>query len=268
MLPAGLTLLDLSGCESLTEVELNDRPNLAVILDGCTALTDLSLVNYGDHALDLSDCVNLLNLDLTGTRMQALDIRALVQLHNFSIADSQIATLTAANAARYTNAYYWVWDNAKLDLTEETAEGQLMAGLKDYFATTELPDEVGDESVRVGSGYLNSWSSVGTINLNGSYLLDTIVVDNPYSDWGWYDNLTNFTVEVSTDGQAYTQVAQYEGITDATYTATLPEGTRAAYVRLSTTDTNCYASVTVYGYPVAPKGFTYGGQQPATLSGT
>ena len=263
MLPAGLTLLDLSGCESLTEVELNDRPNLAVILDGCTALTDLSLVNYGDHALDLSDCVNLLNLDLTGTRMQALDIRALVQLHNFSIADSQIATLTAANAARYTNAYYWVWDNAKLDLTEETAEGQLMAGLKDYFATTELPDEVGDESVRVGSGYLNSWSSVGTINLNGSYLLDTIVVDNPYSDWGWYDNLTNFTVEVSTDGQAYTQVAQYEGITDATYTATLPEGTRAAYVRLSTTDTNCYASVTVYGYPVAPKGFTYGGQQPA-----
>ena len=107
-------------------------------------------MNYGDHALDLSDCVNLLNLDLTGTRMQALDIRALVQLHNFSIADSQIATLTAANAARYTNAYYWVWDNAKLDLTEETAEGQLMAGLKDYFATTELPDEVGDESVRVG----------------------------------------------------------------------------------------------------------------------
>ena len=54
----------------------------------------------------------------------------------------------------------------------------------------------------MGSGYLNSWSG-GTLNLtlSSECLLADVTVTNPYSSYGWYDNLTQFSVAVSVDGE-------------------------------------------------------------------
>ena len=74
--------------------------------------------------------MNLLNLNLAGTQMTALNIQPLTELHNLDLSNSRIAELKAAKADRYTNGYNWSWQSAKLDLTEGTSEGQLMAGMQ------------------------------------------------------------------------------------------------------------------------------------------
>ena len=118
----------------------------------------------------------------------------------------------------------------------------------------------------MGSGDLDSWSG-GTLNLtlSSECFLADVTVTNPYSSYGWYDNLTQFSVAVSVDGEVYEEVAELSGITTDTATLQMPEGTRAKYVRITSTDTGDYYSwFTVNGYLVAEKGFTYGGQKPAT----
>ena len=167
--------------------------------------------------LDLSDCVNLLNLNLAGTQMTALNIQSLIKLHNFDLSDSQIAELKAAKADRYTNGYNWSWQSAKLDLTEGTSEGQLMAGVQNYFATAEIPDELAKESSQLARGTLSSWSGNSTtLNLGNVSALDTVVVESYYPQW--YGTLSAFTVEISTDGATYTQVAEYTDLTEAVTT--------------------------------------------------
>lgn len=286
MIPGNLKTLDLTGCTGLVSVELEQYPDLAVTftgcsaletleldgthmtvvdLTGCTALKTLSMQNAETESVNLSSCVNLENLDLSGAQTAELDITKLTRLHNFDLSNSAVEAIVAADAASYTNVYRWNWENAKLDLSDNTAEGKLKAGIADYFATHEVPDEVSQEGTQVGSGYLNSWSG-GTLNLtlSSECLLADVTVTNPYSSYGWYDNLTQFSVAVSVDGEVYEEVAEMSGITADTATLQMPEGTRAKYVRITSTDTGDYYSrFTVNGYLVAEKGFTYGGQKPA-----
>ena len=245
MLPTGLETLNLTNCRALTFVELEDHPNLQV---------------------DFTGCVNVENLYLSGTNMTELDISAMTMLHNFVISNSQISKITAASPSAYTNAYYWNWQNAKLDLSSGTKEGKLKDGMESYFNTANLEEEINPVASQVGSGYLSYWGGNSTtIDLNRVVPLSTIQVSNPYADWGYYEVLTKMTVEVSIDGTNYTVAAE---VTDATadYTVTLPEGARAQYIRITNTDEiDCYARFTVYGHEVAPMGFTYSGQQPALV---
>ena len=245
MLPTGLETLNLTNCRELTFVELEDHPNLQV---------------------DFTGCVNVENLYLSGTNMTELDISAMTMLHNFVISNSQISKITAASPSAYTNAYYWNWQNAKLDLSSGTKEGKLKDGVESYFNTADLEEEINPVASQVGSGYLSYWGGNSTtIDLNRVVPLSTIQVSNPYADWGYYEVLTKMTVEVSIDGTSYTVAAE---VTDATadYTVALPEGTRAQYIRITNTDEiDCYARFTVYGHEVAPMGFTYSGQQPALV---
>lgn len=287
MIPGNLKTLDLTGCTGLVSVELEQYPDLAVTftgcsaletleldgthmtvvdLTGCTALKTLSMQNAETESVNLSSCVNLENLDLSGAQTAELDITKLTRLHNFDLSNSAVEAIVAADAASYTNVYRWNWENAKLDLSDNTAEGKLKAGIADYFATHEVPDEVSQEGTQVGSGDLDSWSG-GTLNLtlSSECFLADVTVTNPYSSYGWYDNLTQFSVAVSVDGEVYEEVAELSGITTDTATLQMPEGTRAKYVRITSTDTGDYYSwFTVNGYLVAEKGFTYGGQKPAT----
>ncbi len=123
--------------------------------------------------------MNLLNLNLAGTQMTALNIQPLTELHNLDLSNSRIAELKAAKADRYTNGYNWSWQSAKLDLTEGTSEGQLMAGMQNYFATAEIPDELAKESSQLAEGTMSSWSNNSTtLNLGNVSALDTIVVEN------------------------------------------------------------------------------------------
>ncbi len=79
------------------------------------------------------------------------------------------------------------------------------------------------------------------------------MVESYYPEW--YGTLSAFTVEISTDGTTYTQVAEYTDLTETVTTVQLPEGTRAAFVKITVPeDTSAYVDITVNGFLIAPKG--------------
>ena len=247
-LPAGLTFLNLSGCSALEFVELKDHPGLQV---------------------DFTGCSNIENLYLSGTGMVELDITAMTKLRNFDISDSQIAILDAASASRYQNAYWWNWQGAKLDLSSFSPEGKLMSGMEAYFETAELPDEIDtQESALLSAG---SWSyysgTTKVIDLGSVSKISSLTFRNSYVDWyGSTYSLKNATVSVSADGESYTKVLDF--VNDGTtvdVTITLPEGTEGRYIQLVGSDYFYTDSWVVNGYAMAPKGFTYGSQQPALV---
>ncbi len=52
-----------------------------------------------------------------------------------------------------------------------------MAGVQNYFATAEIPDELAKESSQLARGTLSSWSGNSTtLNLGNVSALDTVVV--------------------------------------------------------------------------------------------
>lgn len=54
-----------------------------------------------------------------------------------------------------------------------------MAGMQNYFATAEIPDELAKESSQLAEGTLGSWSGNSkTLNLGSVSALDTIVVES------------------------------------------------------------------------------------------
>ena len=102
-IPAGVKTLTVEDCGNLTSIELNNRPDTALVLGYLPDLTALSLTGYGNHALNLSGCAKLENLYLAGSALETLDITANLKLHNFDVSDCKLHTLTAADAAAYTN---------------------------------------------------------------------------------------------------------------------------------------------------------------------
>ena len=268
MLPGGLEKIILDGCENLELINLDGKSELEVVLGDLPALTTLSLVNYGDYELDLSGCPELYNLYLTGTKMTSLDITANVKLHNFKINNSEIAHLTGAEPTAYTDAYYWFWNGARMDLSEGTPEGEFAAGMKEYFANADLEQELGSEPVvivekREMDFYYATVNNV--IDLGKEYLLDSLILTTRYPEY--YGKLTDFTVQISSDGENYSELVH---VTDgaADYTVTPPEGTYARYIKiLDNTNGQAWTFWTVKGYDVAPMGFSCNKQRPAMDTG-
>ena len=298
--PSSVKTLTVADCAALTGISLDNRPDTALVLGNAPALVTLSLKGYGNFGLNLAGAPELKNLYLTGAQLKELDITANVKLENFLIDDSQIGTLTNAGAESYTKAYYWVWTNAKLDLTDGTAEGKLMNGMKKYFEETELEERMAED---VTSLYLYTGYYTNNNDTNPDFVMDMgwvhevteVIWTNVYNDvnpenyFNRY-NVLKASVSVSDDGENWTKVADYEetGWTLENYAdytnivVKLPEGTRARYVKLSTVDvndgTNLYydgvllrngypytSNVGVKGYFIDYTGFYYEGQQPAVI---
>ncbi len=269
LLPSGLQKLVLNGCEALEQIELDNLPNLQIVLGELPALKRLTLTRYGDHGLDLSGCPELTDLYLDGTQLTALDITANVKLRNFTMANSSIATLTAADPESYTNAYYWFWDSAKLDLSDSSAEGAFLAGMKNYFENAGLEEEIGgtpvtllDGSTNNGDAEFDCWyMTEKTFDLGAIYLLDGIQMRTRSASS--YGVLREFILSISTDGVNFAELAHpTEAAED--YILEVPAGTRARYIKVvDVQDTEAWTYWTVTGYDVAPMGFTYGGQKPA-----
>jgi len=262
LIPDGVTKLNLSDNKELTEVTINNRTNLDLDLTGCIALETLKLENFGNKELNLTGCTNLTNLYLRGSQLTSLDITDCVKLHNFDISNSNLESITAADASAYTDAYYWNWTGAKLDLTASTKEGILKDGMVAYFENAELEEEIDPEE----SVLLNKGSTANTKQINLSLpayaLITKVTYKNDY-DEGY--GINSGTVSVSSDGQNYTQVAAFSNVQlDEEKTIELPEGTRGQYVRIDITDGRGWGyNMKVWGRGTAPMGYSYGNQQPA-----
>ena len=264
MLPAGIQKVILDECNELVSIKLDGKSETEVVLGDLPALTTLSLKNYGDYELDLSGCPELQNLYLTGTKMTALDISANVKLHNFTMDNSQIASLTAADASAYTDAYYWRLNGAKMDLSASTDEGAFVAGIKEYFENSDLQQEIGTEPVTVVNRremdfYYSTVNNV--IDLGKEYLLHSLVMwTQAPSSYGY---LGDFTVQIAGDSGDYYELIH---VTDGQpeYVINVDAGTFARYIKIiDNANTEAWSFWTVNAYDVAPMGFYYNNQQPA-----
>ena len=269
VLPSGLEKIVLDGCEALERIELDGRSNLELALGDLPALTYLSLNGYGAYDLDLSGCPELTDLYLDNTKLTALDISNNLKLHNFTFVSSQIDTLTAAEAEGYTNAYYWAWNNAKLDLSDSTAEGGFFAGIKNFFDNAQLEEEIGGTPVVILDGSTNNsaaefdgyYGNNKTFDLGGVYLLAGLSMrTRSASSWGI---LQEYSIHLSSDGENFTELVHATNDQE-TFSVEVPAGTRARYIKIiNETGNTAWTYWTVTGYDVAPMGFTYGGQKPA-----
>ena len=278
MLPAGLEKITLDGCENLAKINLDNKSSLEVVLGDLPALTNLSLKQYGDYELDLSGCPELYSLYLTGTKMTALDITANVKLHNFAINNSSIAHLTGAEPSAYTDAYYWLWTGAKMDLSDNTPEGQFKNGMVEYFTNADLELELGDEPTVLVQDHVadfyystkeenpNAYTHVkDVIDLGKEYMLHSLTMwTQSVSSYGY---LGDFTILISSDGESYNELIH---VTDGQpdYVINVDEGTFARYIKIvDNGSTQAWSHWMVQGYDVAPMGFSYNKQQPALDTG-
>ena len=253
-LPTSLTEVTAAG-ESLVYIHVPDRPNTALVLGELPNCVQVAVEYYGDHELNLTGIPNLTHLSLIGTAMQELDITANTKLQVFLMNDSAIASIDAAES--YPDAYYWVWTNAKLDLSEDTVEGVLFSTMKNYFATTELPERVNEHvsTIYADSSY---WATGGdlevTVEVDGGWQheLTSVSFHNSYNDMNpanyfWRYNVIEATIYVSDDAENWTEVATYTGGDNwtidtyadySTITIELPAGTRGRYVKMVAPDLN------------------------------
>jgi len=289
-LPTSLTEIVAGDCAALTLIGMAQRPNTTLVLGSLPALTTLDIPGYGDHELNLTGAPALKSIALRGSALTHLDISANTELEVLVMDDSAIASIDHCGA--YPNAYYWNWNNAKLDLSAVTTEGELFETLKNYFATTELPERKAEAvtTLGTGSGWYNNNNSDPSrvIDLGWRHEVTSLTFRNAYNTNQYVNryNVRNASVAVSDDGENWTEVAVYvqegwtrENMADYTVqTIEIPAGTYARFVRFTTDDTfhgdpaaglgNGYpytSSWQVDGHRVAFTGFTYAGQQPAAV---
>lgn len=133
VLPANLEELDLSENSKLTQVEEGVIASLAGLktlnLSDNTALTTLYLDNTPAMTVNVSGCTALQQLILTGTQMSDFDITGLSQLTHFYGNNSNLAMLTAGEAAEYPALDTFDLSGSKFDLSEKTPERALIDGL-------------------------------------------------------------------------------------------------------------------------------------------
>ena len=289
-LPTSLTEIVVDGCNALALIAMPNRPDTALVLGELPALTMLDIPGYGNHALDLTGAPELKSISLRGSALRHLDISANEKLEVLVMDDSAIASID--HAGEYPNAYYWNWNNAKLDLSAATTEGALFETLKAYFASTELPERKAENVTTLGTSgtwYNNNNNDPSrTIDLGWRHEVTSLTFRNAYNTSQYKNryNVRNASVAVSDDGENWTEVAVYvqDGWTSETMadytvqTIDIPAGTYARYVRFTTDDTfhgdaaaglgNGYpyvASWQVDGHKVDFTGFFYAGQQPAII---
>ena len=253
-LPTSLKKITAGG-ETLNAIYIPNRPDTELVLGELPNCVQVAVPGYGDFELNLTGAPKLTHLDVSGSKLVHLDITANTALQVVLLNDSTVASIDHAGA--YPDAYYWVWNNAKLDLTAATAEGELFETLKTYFANAELEERVNE---RVTDLYQDGYAYA-----SGGDLEVVIQVDN-----GWQHELTSVSfynsynavnpanyfhrynvltaeVYVSDDGEAWTLAATYEdGLNWTMDTCTdydrvtieLPAGTRGRYVKLVAPDLN------------------------------
>ena len=141
--------LDLSGTNVADLTGINYLGNMTGLnLENCTKLISVNLTQYTEVTVNVAGCTNLERLFMSGTQQTSLDIRGVNKLKEFDISNSQISALEADDASKYTSAIVWTWDNARMDLSDDTPEGKLKAGMEAYFASGNIiPDFSSREEV-------------------------------------------------------------------------------------------------------------------------
>ncbi len=264
--------LDLSGTAVSDLTGINSLGKMSELkLDNCTSLNTVDMTQLPGIKVSVTGCSNLVTLYMPGTKQTSLDITGVNKLRYFDISNSQIDTLTADEADTYTNVFTWNWQGAKMDLSDNTPEGQLKNDIAGYFSNGSQP-ELGE----VGIKFYNeeAWNvyppSDYVMELGQDILLKTVGYKNTFhnTDWGDSYDLVAGTVYVSMDGNNYTEVTSFNISPAYDVVIQIPDNTIARYVWVRCTEVVsaeffCTEQWTVTGQSLIYAGFNYSNQQPS-----
>lgn len=86
--------LDLTGCEKLGALYIQQNAITSLILNGCTGLSDLDCKNNAIETLDLRENPLLHNLECSNNKLSALDLTAQTSLGNLKCGNNMITSLS------------------------------------------------------------------------------------------------------------------------------------------------------------------------------
>jgi len=100
----GFVHLNASGCIALTQVDVSTwvPTGLSVNLSGCSSLTALNLSNKRLNALNVTNCTALTSLDCSSNLLTALDVSSCSALTTLNCANNQIINLNTLNNTNMT----------------------------------------------------------------------------------------------------------------------------------------------------------------------
>lgn len=98
---SGITLVDVSNCRALKQLDLYNHPALVSLLaSGCNSLKALVVTNCGVWSLDLTGCSALEHLDCSACLdLDTLDVSSCVNLRNVWCRGTSIKSLDLSSAA-------------------------------------------------------------------------------------------------------------------------------------------------------------------------
>ena len=184
ILPASLKTLELSGCSVLKKVNPGVLGNLkqleALNLSNNTVLTDLYLDGVSVEAVDISGNPEITTLVTTGSKLKEIDISEITKVVTLKLDNGLLEKITAADGSAYTEIYIADFSGNKLDLSDTTGEGKLIAAMRDYVAAHPIePVEAPPENVAIGKTVTGTQSgqNYGAV-VDGDSRTDTYVPTN------------------------------------------------------------------------------------------
>lgn len=235
MLPSGLTSLNLSGCENLTAIQ--DGAIAAITglksldISNCTALETLYLNDTSkDLTITMDGTTAVKTLSLTGTMMTTFDISALTALTHFYGNNSELETLTTAEASTYAAAVEFDLSGSRFDLTAGTAEGDFVRGFAEgvavyngqrpaiYFA--EIPESI--KATQEKGGILRTMDYFEAYYENAKTVRGTLIA--AMTDLTWVAEDYDLQGKASVPAKVYAEIYDEEGnLVNQPDTSDLPE---------------------------------------------
>ena len=276
--------LDLSGTDVADLTGLNYLGSMTGLnLENCTNLVYADFTQYPRMTVNVAGCSSLESLFMPGTQQTSLDIRGTNKLKEFDISGSQISVLEADDASAYTSAINWMWDNARMDLSEGTPEGKLKAGMEEFFASGNVnPDFSAKEEVLYQSGEI-PYTSFEQYQLLFELWTPGKITSVTYTNTfhGYFDNnpiyfdlmggyiYTTFEEDHESVQMPWPDVTSFEQPGYESVMVTLNEvPARWFYMVATVNQHDFYENIytknwIITGYPYLEEGvFTYSGQKP------
>lgn len=222
MLPSGLTSLNLSGCESLTAIQDGAIAGITGLktldISNCAALETLYLNDTSkDLAITMDGTTAVKTLSLTGTAKTTFDISALTALTHFYGNNSELETLTTAEASAYAAAETFDLSGSRFDMTAGTAEGDFVRGFTEgvavyngqrpviYFA--EIPESL--KVTQEKRGTLRTMDYFEAYYENAKTVRGTLIAD--MTDLTWVAEDYDLQGKASVPEKVYAEIFDEEG---------------------------------------------------------
>lgn len=249
--------LDLSGKEVSDLTGLANFSNLTVLNLSNTSVAKISNLPTSLKEINVSNCAALQILDLS---------------------NSNVERILCDDAAKLENLTSVLLHDARLDLTEGTAEQifveaakKLTEGKQDIISTADNESNLAENGTAIaGDGKLFDGDTSGYLYVNdgAEFVVDlgsTQTVERwELFNYSSYYKINGFTLSVSDDNETYTEVLTKDGISNATESEALETPATGRYFKVKVSGSSYIKEFKLFGHAteVYPAGVNAANQRP------